>query len=95
MRTRTAGFWLPWMDTRPTPLTWLSFWASTVSAKSFTLSAGKVSEVIANERMAVSAGLTLLYVGGLGRFFGRTPLAALMAACTSSAAASISRSRTN
>ena len=59
-RTRTAGFWLPWIETRPTPLTWLSFCARTVSAKSLTLSSGRLSEVIASERIGVSAGLTLL-----------------------------------
>ncbi len=83
------------METRPTPVTWLSFCASTVSAKSLTLSSGRLSEVMASERIGVSAGLTLLYVGGLGRPVGSTPLEALMAACTSSAAASISRSSTN
>ena len=59
-RTRTAGFWLPSMVTRPTPVTSLSFCARTVSARSLTFSSGSVSEVSASVRMGVSAGLTLL-----------------------------------
>src|ERR1700687_4895375 len=46
-------------------------------------------------RIGVSAGLTLLYFGGFGRFCGRNPPATLIAACTSCAATSIGRSRTN
>ena len=42
-----------------------------------------------------SAGFTLRKVGGLGRFAGSWPLEALMAACTSSAAPSIGRLRSN
>src|SRR6478735_95738 len=45
--------------------------------------------------MARSAGFTFLYVGGLGRSFGRRPLAALIAVCTSVAAPSIARLRSN
>ncbi|MCY1169981.1 hypothetical protein D9M73_100360 [compost metagenome] len=46
-------------------------------------------------RIGASAGLTLRKVGGLGRLAGSCPLDALMAACTSSAAASMLRSRSN
>src|ERR1043166_2396655 len=46
-------------------------------------------------RIARSEGLTFLYVGGLGKFLGRSPPAALIAVCTSWAAASIFRFRTN
>src|SRR5215475_13777340 len=42
-----------------------------------------------------SDGLTLRYVGGEGRFFGNCPVAAFIAACTSPAAASMLRSRSN
>ena len=42
-----------------------------------------------------SEGLIFLYVGRLGRFAGSWPADALMAACTSRAAASISRFKSN
>src|SRR3954470_11909797 len=42
-----------------------------------------------------SAGFTLRNVGGEGRLAGSWPVDALMAACTSSAAASIGRFRSN
>src|SRR5271166_5594410 len=45
--------------------------------------------------IGASAGLILRYVGLLGRSAGRYPRAALMAACTSRAAASMLRSRSN
>ena len=46
-------------------------------------------------RIGLSAGFTLRNSGGLGRFFGRLPPALLIAACTSSDAASMLRSRSN
>ena len=45
--------------------------------------------------MGGSAGLTLLKTGGFGIERGRTPAAVLMAACTSWAAESMSRSSSN
>ena len=60
IRTRTAGFCLPWMVTNPTPGTSLNFWASTVSATSVTRSSGSVSECACRVRMGESAGLILL-----------------------------------
>jgi len=51
---------LPSIVTSPTPVTWLSFCASTVSARSLTFSSGSVSEVTWRVRIGVSAGLTLL-----------------------------------
>src|SRR5579872_5104736 len=45
--------------------------------------------------IAESAGLIFRYVGRLGRFVGSCPEAALMAACTSRAAALIFRLRSN
>ncbi len=56
---------------------------------------GSVSDCTAITRIGESAGLTLRKVGGFGRFDGNCPLAALMAACTSSAAASMLRLRSN
>src|SRR3954465_3168915 len=53
------------------------------------------SDCIARNRMGESAGLTLRKVGGDGMFTGNCRDAAWMAACTSSAAPSISRSRSN
>ena len=46
-------------------------------------------------KMGESAGFTFRYDGFLGRLDGKVPRAALMAACTSRAAASMSRSRVN
>src|SRR5579884_1669716 len=54
-----------------------------------------MSDVRARIRIGASAGFTLRYVGFIGRFAGRYALAALMAACTSRAAALISRFRSN
>src|SRR6266849_4519560 len=45
--------------------------------------------------MGESAGFTFRYLGVVGRFAGSWPRAALMAACTSRAAASIFRLRSN
>jgi hypothetical protein len=55
-----AGFWPPLIDTRPTPESWEIFCARLVSARSWTLVRGRVSEVRASVRIGVSAGLTLL-----------------------------------
>src|SRR5581483_10079814 len=56
---------------------------------------GSVSEVMAITMTGLSAGLTLRSVGGLGRLLGNCPVAALIADCTSWAAASMFRSRSN
>src|SRR6202044_1904947 len=45
--------------------------------------------------MGESAGFTFLYVGGVGKFFGNWPPAASIPDCTSRAAASILRFRSN
>src|ERR1700684_512884 len=45
--------------------------------------------------MGESAGFTFLYVGGVGKFFGNWPPAASIPDCTSSAAASILRFKSN
>src|SRR5262249_44623909 len=72
-----------------------SFWAITVEAASYSAPESSVSEVSDRMRIGVSAGLTFRYVGLFGRFAGRYPRAALIAACTSRAAASILRLRSN
>src|SRR5271170_7816697 len=54
-----------------------------------------MSEVSARIRIGASAGLTLRYVGLLGRFAGRFARAALIAACTSRAAPLMSRFKSN
>src|SRR5919109_3113093 len=56
---------------------------------------GSVSDVSDRMIAGASAGLTLRYVGLLGRFAGSCARAALIAACTSRAAASMSRERSN
>src|SRR4029077_16662715 len=53
------------------------------------------SDVRERRRIGASDGLTFRYDGLLGRFAGSWPRAALIAACTSRAAASIWRSRSN
>ena len=53
------------------------------------------SEVKASIRIGASAGLTFLYEGLLGRLAGSCPRAALIAAWTSRAAASIFRFKSN
>ena len=81
--------------TRPTPDTWLIFCASRVLTRFCTSVSGKVSELIAIDRMGASAGLTLAYTGGAGRSAGSKEPAALMAACTCCSATSIFRPRLN
>src|ERR1700679_884887 len=56
---------------------------------------GSVSDVAARMRIGLSDGFTLRYVGRDGRLAGSSPPAAAMAARTSRAAASTSRSRSN
>ncbi len=54
-----------------------------------------MSEVAATIRIGESAGLTFLKVGGEVRFFGNVGPAAVIAACTSMAAPSMLRLRSN
>src|SRR2546427_4174324 len=68
---RMAGRWPPPRLTRPTPGASESFAARRVSTRSSTLVSGRVGELTARERMGASAGLTLLYTGGIGRSVGR------------------------
>ena len=83
------------MITWLTPSTWLNRCAMTSSAASNTSEEGRVEEAIESTRIGASAGFTLRYVGGFGRSGGRSFAAALIAACTSRAAASTGRSRSN
>src|ERR1043165_1333811 len=53
------------------------------------------SEVSASMRIGAAAGLTFVYEGLLGKFAGNWLRAALMAACTSRAAASMLRLKSN
>jgi hypothetical protein len=93
--TRTAGSAPPHTKTCPTPWTCDSFCCSTEEARSYIFSRGTSFEVSDSMRMGASAGLTFRYEGLLGRFAGRSPRAALMAAWTSRAAASMFRLRSN
>ena len=94
-RTRTAGLAPPPTMTWPMPSTWESFWARIESAASYMRPTGSTSEVRARIMTGRSAGLTLRYLGLLGRLAGSWLRAALMAACTSRAAASTLRLRSN
>ena len=93
--TRTPGSELPPTVTCPTPLTWASFCAMMVEAASYIWPLVRTGEVRASMKMGESAGFTFRYEGLLGRLDGRLPRAALIAACTSRAAASMSRFRSN
>ena len=93
--TRIEGFCSPPIDTCETPEIWLICCAILVSALSSTTVSGRISEVADISMMGESAGFTLRQVGGFGRFLGSWPEAALMAACTSLAAPSMLRSRSN
>src|SRR3989442_1325800 len=94
-RARTAGLAPPPTTTWPMPSTCASFWANTESAASNTRPIGSASEVSARIRIGASAGLTFRYVGLLISPDGSWLRAALMAACTSRAAASMLRFRSN
>src|SRR5579885_874033 len=70
-------------------------WARYVSAYSSTIEIGIVVELSDRYRMGESAGLTFRNVGGLGIPGGNCDSVAVIAACTSCAAASILRERLN
>ncbi|CFU09182.1 Uncharacterised protein [Bordetella pertussis] len=93
--TRTAGSELPPTVTSPTPFTWASFCATMVEARSYSLPWPSVAEVMASVMIGAADGLALWYVGLLRRLVGSSERAALMAACTSRAAPSTSRLRSN
>ena len=93
--TRTPGRELPPTKTWPMPSIWAIFWARTESPTSYICGCVMTSEVMARIMIGASAGLTLRQFGFDGRLAGSCPRAALMAACTSREAASMSRSRSN
>ena len=92
---RTAGCEAPPTATCPIPSTCWSFCARIESAMSNIASCVAVSEVSARTITGASAGFTLRQYGLNGKLGGNCPRAELMAACTSRAAASISRSKSN
>src|SRR5437016_9119152 len=65
------------------------------SAASYSCALVAVSDVNAIETTSIPAGFTLRQLGFVGRFAGNCPRAALIAACTSRAAESTLRSRSN
>src|SRR5690348_734569 len=77
------------------PGTWESFCARTESATSYMRGLDMVSDVSDRIMIGASAGLTLRQFGRVGRFAGNCPSAALIDACTSRAAASMLRERSN
>ena len=94
-RTRIAGCSAPLTVTSATPSTWAMRCAMTLSATSYMLLASMVLEVSARIRIGAADGLTLRMAGRVGRSPGRSVSAALSAACTSRAAPSMPRSRSN
>ena len=94
-RTRTAGCSAPLTVTSPTPSVWEMRCASTLSATSYMALGAMVLEVRARIRTGEAAGLNFRKVGRFGRSVGRSLRAALSAACTSRAAPSILRLRSN
>ncbi len=67
----------------------------TLSATSKITLGGTVAEVSARMRTGIAAGLALRNVGSVGRSTGRSVAAAFKAACTSRAAPSMLRLRSN
>ena len=93
--TRTAYFWAPKTRTCATPVRLEMRCASSVSAYSSTADSGRLAELSARNSTGESAGLTLRNEGGVVISAGSRRAAVLIADCTSSAAPSMSRSRSN
>jgi len=83
------------MMTWATPDIWLICCASWASTLSLTVVSGSVSEVADSSRIGESAGLTFDRSAAWEGSSANCPLAALIAACTSLAAPSIERLRSN
>ncbi len=81
--------------TSPTPATCASFCASTVDALSYSAEDGRRGEDRASAMMGACDGFTFTNVGLPVMPEGSCPRTALMAACTSRAASSMSRLRSN
>ncbi len=94
-RMRMAGCSAPLTVTSATPSIWAMRWATSVSATSYMVLARSVCEVSARIMIGAADGLTLRMAGKVGRSPGRSVAAALRAACTSRAAPSMLRSRSN
>ena len=92
---RMAGVCWPPMVTCATPGIWLIRWTSLVETWSSTTVSGNDWELAESSKIGESAGFTFLKVGGLGRFLGNCPPAALIASSTSLAAPSMLRLRSN
>ena len=93
--TCTAYFWAPSTCTCATPEIIEIRCAMRVSAYSSSVHSGSVGEVRTRYRIGWSAGLTLVKVGGVGMPCGSMRDAWVMAACTSTAAPSSLRLRSN
>src|SRR5581483_8109081 len=91
----TAYFWLPRTCTCATPLTIEIRCAMRVSAYSSSVHGGTVVDVMTRYRIGWSAGFTFVNVGGVGIPCGSRRAACVMAACTSTAAPSRLRFRSN
>ena len=94
-RTRTAYFWPPKMLTWATPGSWETCWLMMVSAYSCTSESGNVSEITDRNSTGASAGFTLRKLGGTVISIGSWRCATDRADCTSSAALSMLRARSN
>ncbi len=95
MRTRTAALAAPWTTTLPTPSSCASFSTMTPFTYLITSSGGSVSQRMERKTAGIRIGLIFLNTGRLGMSFGSSSPAALMAACTSTAAPSMLRSGAN
>ena len=93
--TRTARLRSPPMKICDTPEMVESCWARMLSAQSLVSMIGNSSDCTEMMMIGLSDGLTFQKVGGVGRLRGNWPVAAVILACTSSAAASMLRSRSN
>ena len=91
----TANFWLPSTCTWATPLTIEIRCAMRVSAYSSSVHGGTVVDVITRYRIGWSAGFTFVNVGGVGMPCGSRRAACVIAPCTSTAAPSRLRFRSN
>ncbi len=92
---RTANFCAPKMLTCATPFSVEIRWATLISAYSLISDSGSVGELSARNRIGMSAGFTLRSDGGDGMSGGSDRAVREIAPCTSCAAASMSRSRSN
>ena len=93
--TRMANFWLPKISTCATPGICDSACPMAMSPYSLTVESGSVAELSAMNSTGKSAGFTLRKLGGIVISIGNRRCAIVSAVCTSSAAASMLRLRSN